>query len=109
MDGSHLVQPSVRGATLDDVKIAYGVAEVLHAANPDRPQDVSEPAFDAKRERDRTQADVDQYNKAADEMNKASAEFNATNKQLFESRNKQIENWNKASQTFLDKHTPQYK
>jgi len=66
-------------------------------------------AFEAKREKDRTQADVDQYNNALKEVNKAVNEFNSTNKQLYEARKDMIESWNKASQQFLDKHVPKYK
>lgn len=66
-------------------------------------------AFDAKKQSDRTQADVDQYNKAANEMNKSINEYNTTNTQLNENRNKVIEGWNKASAAFLAKHTPKYK
>ncbi len=66
-------------------------------------------AFEAKREKERTQADVNQYNKALDEMNKGITEFNKTNNQLFASRKDMIENWNKVSQNLLDKHTPRSK
>jgi hypothetical protein len=66
-------------------------------------------AFEAKRENDRTQADIDQYNKAANELNKAANEFNTVSKQLFEGRKQAIDGWNRASQHFLDKHVPKYK
>jgi hypothetical protein len=66
-------------------------------------------AFEAKREADRTQADVDQYNKAVNEFNQAVTDYNNTNNQLNATRSKLIENYNKASQAFLDKHTPKYK
>lgn len=66
-------------------------------------------AFDAKREKDRTQEDVNQYNKAIDEMNKAGNEFNNTNKELNDQRKKILDSWNKSADNFLDKHTPKYK
>jgi hypothetical protein len=67
-------------------------------------------AFEDKREKDRTQADVDQYNNALKEVNKAINEFNSTNKQThIEARKQMIDGWNKASQQFLDKHVPKYK
>jgi hypothetical protein len=65
-------------------------------------------AFDAKSQSERTQADVDQYNKAVNEFNKAVNETNNTNNLLNTNRSKLIENYNKASQNFLDKHTPKY-
>ncbi len=66
-------------------------------------------AFDAKREKDRTQADVNQFNNAVNEMNKGVKEYNTTNNQLNATRNQLINNWNKTSEDFLDKHTPKYK
>jgi hypothetical protein len=66
-------------------------------------------AFDAKSQSARTQADVDQYNKAVNEFNQAVNEINNTTNQLNTNRSKLIENYNKASQNFLDKHTPKYK
>jgi hypothetical protein len=63
-------------------------------------------AFEAKREKERTQADVNQYNKALEEMNKGISEFNKTNQQLYSARKDLIDNWNKVSQNLLDKHTP---
>ncbi|MBC7923873.1 MAG: hypothetical protein H7Z75_22595 [Ferruginibacter sp.] len=59
--------------------------------------------------RGRTQADIDQYNRAADEMNQAGNAFNRTNGQLFESRKKLLDNWNKTVAAFFDKHVPKYK
>jgi hypothetical protein len=66
-------------------------------------------AFESKREADRTKADVDQYNKAVNEFNQAVNDYNNTNNQLNAARGKLIENYNKVSQAFLDKHTPKYK
>jgi hypothetical protein len=66
-------------------------------------------AFDAKSQSERTQSDVDQYNKAVNEFNQAVNEFNNTNNQLNANRGKLIDSYNKASQNFLDKHTPKYK
>jgi hypothetical protein len=66
-------------------------------------------AFDSINQSERTQADVDQYNKAVNEFNLAVNEYNNTNNQLNANRGKLIENYNKTSQNFLDKHTPKYK
>ncbi len=66
-------------------------------------------AFDSKREKDRTQADVNQYNNAVNELNKAVNEYNNSNKQVNADRQKAIENWNKTTQSFLDKHVPKYR
>jgi hypothetical protein len=66
-------------------------------------------AFDAKKQEQRTQADVDQYNKAVNEYNQAINDYNKLNQELFEKRNTLINNWNKASENFFDKHVPKYK
>ncbi len=66
-------------------------------------------AFDAKKENQRTQADVDQFNKAVNEYNEAANSFNAINNELNNKRNTLISNWNKAIQNFFDKHVPKYK
>ncbi len=56
----------------------------------------------------RTQQDVDAYNKAAGDINKAAALYNKTNKELNEGRGKLLNDWNNAVETFLSKHTPRY-
>lgn len=63
-------------------------------------------AFDAKKEKDRTQADVDQYNDAVKSYNDAIGKLNSTNKKLNEDRSKNIEGWNKSVDSFLDKQVP---
>jgi hypothetical protein len=66
-------------------------------------------AFEAKREKDRTQADVDQYNQSINDLNSAGTNFNNVNNQLNKNRSQLIDNWNKASRNFTDKHIPKYK
>ncbi len=66
-------------------------------------------AFEAKREKDRTKEDVSQYNQAITELNKAINEFNNATNQLNNARKKAIDGWNKASDKFLDEHTPKYR
>lgn len=63
-------------------------------------------AFDAKKEKDRTQADVDQYNDAVKSYNDAIGKLNSTNEKLNEDRSKNIEGWNKSVDSFLDKQVP---
>lgn len=64
-------------------------------------------AFDAKKEKDRVQADYDQVNAAGQEYNKVVNDFNKKNEELFNKRKQLIDRWNKTAQTFLDKHVPQ--
>lgn len=63
-------------------------------------------AIESKRESERTQKDVDEYNKAVNDFNNQVKAYNALNDQLYNSRSKLIENWNNSSQEFLNKHIP---
>lgn len=63
-------------------------------------------AFDAIPAAKRTQADVNNYNKAVNEMNKGVGQFNNTNKQLNDKRNAMVKVWNTAVSDFLDNHMP---
>ncbi len=58
--------------------------------------------IDAKK--DRTQQDIDAFNKIGEEYNKAVNEFNKVNTELNNTRAKVINNWNNASQNFTNKH-----
>jgi hypothetical protein len=64
--------------------------------------------FDAKKQRDRTQEDVDGYNKAVNDYNAAINTYNANNKTMNDARARALNTWNKMSQKFLDKHYPKY-
>lgn len=66
-------------------------------------------AFEAKKEKERTQKDVDEFNKAVAEVNEASKEYNATNEKMNKSRNDFINKYNEASSKFMDKHIPKFK
>jgi hypothetical protein len=63
-------------------------------------------AFEAKKERERTQQDVDRYNQAISDFNQAVESFNQTNESLNNNRKKLIEGWNQAVEAFLDQHVP---
>lgn len=63
-------------------------------------------AFDQKKEKDRTQEDVDQYNNAVNEMNAAVNKFNAWNDKMNKTRSKFIDAWNSTSESFTNKHVP---
>jgi hypothetical protein len=66
-------------------------------------------AFEAKKESERKQDDVDQYNKSIKEFNQGVSEYNGVNNELNQNRKTVLDNYNKTSSTFLDKHTPKYK
>lgn len=63
-------------------------------------------SFDQKSQGDRTQQDIDQYNKAVNDVNEASSKYNSTNQTIYENRKKYIGQWNDAVEKFTDKHVP---
>jgi len=63
-------------------------------------------AFESKKENDRTQDDVNQYNDAVKSYNDAANAVNTTNEKLNASRSKNLDNWNKTVESYLDKHVP---
>lgn len=66
-------------------------------------------SYDAKSQRDRTQQDVDLYNKAVNEMNAAVNSFNATGESVNKTSNELVNSWQKTDKTFADEHTPYFK
>jgi len=65
-------------------------------------------AMDAKADNQRTQQDVDAYNKAVSDMNDGVNAYNETNNDLNNNRTAINENWTEAERQFTDKHTPYY-
>lgn len=66
-------------------------------------------AFNSKSDRQRTQADVDTYNKEVNEINALTNTYNKTNQEINNKRAKYINGWNDAVSRFLDNHVPKYK
>jgi hypothetical protein len=65
-------------------------------------------AIEAKRPADRTKQDVDNFNKAVKEYNDAVGKINALNNDLNKKRDALLNQWNNASENFLDKHVPKH-
>jgi hypothetical protein len=65
-------------------------------------------AVDAKKDRDRTQSDVDNFNKLVNEFNESVNKFNKLNGDLNKRRSEALANWNKVSSDFLDEHIPKH-
>lgn len=65
-------------------------------------------AMDAKRPNERTQSDIDNYNKSLKEFNESVAKVNTVLNDLNKKRNALLDQWNKASSGFLDRHIPKY-
>ncbi|UKN00945.1 hypothetical protein K6119_14515 [Paracrocinitomix mangrovi] len=63
-------------------------------------------SFEQKKEKDRTQEDIDQYNNAVKESNAAGTKYNEANQYMFQFRQAKIQDWNNAVENFLDKHVP---
>lgn len=64
-------------------------------------------AMDAKR--DRTQADVNDFNKLVKEYNDSVTKYNNLNSELNKKRSEAQNAWNKASTDFLDNHIPKHR
>jgi len=62
-----------------------------------------------KKGSDRSKEDIDNYNKAVNDYNAAAKKFNESMNGLNKSKNDFLNDWNKASASFLDEHTPKYK
>ena len=63
-------------------------------------------AFDAKSNMEKTQTDVDNYNKAVDELNKSGRSYDVTQQYINQYRKSNIENWNTVSHNYLEKYIP---
>lgn len=65
-------------------------------------------AFDKIPQAKRTKADIDSFNKGVNEYNAAVNKSNTNNNALNTSRSRSVDNWNKVSQDFLNRHVPKY-
>lgn len=65
--------------------------------------------YDATASSNRTQQQVDAYNKSVNEFNQKVNAANAMNNDLNKKRSAMLKNWNDSYEDFLDKHTPKYK
>lgn len=66
-------------------------------------------AFDEIPEKKRTQADVNEYNKAINDMNAGVNAYNAANQTLNKKRSSLIDGWNGSADKFTDTHVPKGK
>ena len=65
-------------------------------------------SIEKKNPQQRTQTDIDTYNKAVAEYNKALNQFNTAQEKLFKTRNEVLSKWENTSNAFLNKHVPRY-
>jgi hypothetical protein len=63
-------------------------------------------SFDTKAAANRTQADVDGYNKAVNDFNKDVQLYNKNSTELYNASNKILANWEQSKKRFMDMHTP---
>ena len=63
-------------------------------------------AFEAKPQSQRSQADVDKYNKALNDMNQRINKFNQVGEEMNKARARNLDGWNNAVKQFLDNHVP---
>jgi hypothetical protein len=66
-------------------------------------------SFDSKPQKDRTQQDIDAYNKGVNDLNAGVNTFNSTAKFIADTQSKIINTYNKAEKDFADRHTPYFK
>lgn len=65
-------------------------------------------AFEAKKDKDKTQKDVDDYNNAVNEVNTASKVYTDTNNKMNADRKKYLDAYNNIAAKFMDKHVPHF-
>jgi hypothetical protein len=70
---------------------------------------IIQKSFEQKKEKERTQEDVDQFNAAVNESNAASEKYNETTQYLNKERAGKLDSWNKNVSRFTDKHVPKGK
>ncbi len=63
-------------------------------------------SFEQKSEGDRTQQDIDQFNKAVSDVNEAGTKYNSANQSIYENRKRYVGQWNEAVDKFTDRHVP---
>ncbi len=63
-------------------------------------------AVESKKPKNRTQEDIDTYNKSAEDVNSALNLYQESLEKLNKDRTDIYENWNKSSTRFIDKHVP---
>jgi len=66
-------------------------------------------SFDKIKESKRTQEDVDKFNNALKEYNDGINVYNSINDELNKNRSKMLNDWNKAADSFTNKHVPRGK
>lgn len=63
-------------------------------------------ALDQIPQNERTQEDIDRYNKMVDEYNRAGQKFNQINAALNQQRGQLVDYWNRTNDQFLKRHVP---
>lgn len=66
-------------------------------------------ALDAKRPADRTQNEIDAFNKSGRDLNAASQKVSSINDECNKNRSILIKSWGELSEDFLSKYTPKYR
>jgi hypothetical protein len=63
-------------------------------------------SFNAKSSSQRTQTDIDSYNKAVKEINETGNEYNKINSETNKKRTDMLDNWNNVVKKYWDNHMP---
>jgi hypothetical protein len=65
--------------------------------------------MDAKSASNRTQADIDAFNKQVNDINSAVTVYNSTNTKVNTNKTQILNDWEKTEKAFADMHMPHYK
>ena len=63
-------------------------------------------SFNSKSAAQRSQTDIDNYNKAVNDVNQASKEYNNVNNEVNKKRSDMLDNWNTTVKRYWDNHMP---
>lgn len=63
-------------------------------------------SFNSKSAAQRSQADIDNYNKAVNDVNQAGKEYNNVNNEVNKRRSDVLDNWNATAKRYWDNHMP---
>ena len=66
-------------------------------------------AFEKKKQKDRTQADVDEFNNAVNDINASVTAYNTMNEEANKNRGELIDQWNDTAEKFTNRHVPKGK
>jgi hypothetical protein len=68
--------------------------------------DNAKKTLEAKKEKDRSKEEIDNFNTMVKQVNKEIDNYNKLNKANFEEKNNILTNWNNVGENFISSHVP---